>query len=275
MHELDCTDETFDLNFTSEYKLSIQLGLDGFSFCVIDNIRKKYLVLKHFPFSLSNDEFLFRKIKEIMDDEEILNRLYKNTIISFVSRKFTAVPSGLKADINDIYNLNFPPAPDEITGSFNTSSFNAKIIYASPRKLCEFLTTRFENPVFIHQVKPLIKLASKNSEKGQVSALISVTKSFYILIVSQGDKLIFLNSFRYSNNMDFIYYLLNATGSLEINPDDMRIKLVGEIREDSHLVEFIKERFGKVEFGKLAKGYQYSYTFAKFPAHMFVSVINP
>ena len=48
MHDL-VTEESFDLEKTYEYILSIQVSLDGFSFSILDITRKKYLALKSYP----------------------------------------------------------------------------------------------------------------------------------------------------------------------------------------------------------------------------------
>ncbi len=43
-------DETFDINQTKNYNISIQAGLNGYSFSVIDPVRNKYILLKHIAF---------------------------------------------------------------------------------------------------------------------------------------------------------------------------------------------------------------------------------
>jgi len=55
MHNISLIDETLDKNLTANYNLSIQVSLDGFSFCIKDLIRNKYIVLKHIDFSLKGN----------------------------------------------------------------------------------------------------------------------------------------------------------------------------------------------------------------------------
>ena len=274
MHEIDCTDETFDPNFTTEYELSIQLGLDGFSFCILDDIRKKYLLLKHYPFLLSNNLFLYRKVTEIIAKEEILRKPYKKKHISFATTGFTAIPQAFdKDDEQDIFSFNFDRTKDEALTSFNDNIFNTKILFAYPVKVYRLLCTDDNHPAPVHPSGFLLHEASRGTMSGNQTLIWASTRFFIILIIKEG-KLSLLNSYRYTNNMDFIFYLLNVFKSEGISTKEASVRLAGDIDENSHLAGFIKNRFRSFAFLKLNKDFQYSYTFSVFPAHWFSSVIN-
>jgi len=276
MYELNCIDETFDPNFTTEYKLSIQVSLDGFSFCILDDIRKKHLVFKHFPFLLSNDTFLSKKVKEIIENEEALNKRYKKILISYASPRFTIIPNSLTLpDNKEVFNFNHNFIEDESVKSISVGHFKTNIIFGIPNKTFDFLNTHFKKPEVFHQTKVLSRIISQKIKPEKVISLVSVSKRFFTILITKREKLAFINSYRYTNNMDFIYYLLHIFKSEGISLQETPVYLTGEITEDSHLIEFMKKHFSKVDFLKLARGYQYSYTFSKFPPHMFMTVINP
>ncbi|MFP4019583.1 MAG: DUF3822 family protein, partial [Bacteroidales bacterium] len=48
MRDFSFADETLDLNRSSSYILSIQIYLNGFSFSILDTVRNKYSLLKHY-----------------------------------------------------------------------------------------------------------------------------------------------------------------------------------------------------------------------------------
>ncbi|MBN1819667.1 MAG: DUF3822 family protein [Prolixibacteraceae bacterium] len=276
MYEINCVDETFDPNFTTEYILSIQVGLDGFSFCILDDIRKKHLVFKHYPFLLSNNLFLLKEIDEIFKKEEILSKNYKRALISFASNKFTTIPLTDQENYTDsTFTLNHVKEKDELILNSTEDFFKLNIIYTVPSGIYNFITEKFEKPEISHQLKVLLGIISRNSNSNRSEALISVSKRYFTIILLKEGKLNLINSYNYSNNMDFIYYVLQVFKTTELNMSESGIFLAGEIKEDSHLVEFIRKHFNKVEFIKLAKGYQYSYTFSDIPSHMFAGVINP
>lgn len=92
MHELNLVDKTFDLKLASEYHLSIQAGSDGFSFCILDLHRNKYLALRHLPLIVGKPQFIAKKIETIFEQEEILNASFKTVSITYSTNKVTLVP---------------------------------------------------------------------------------------------------------------------------------------------------------------------------------------
>ena len=276
MYEINCIDETFDPNFTTEYTLSIQLSLDGFSFCIRDDIRRMYLVFKHFPFQLSNNTFLLRKVKELLEQQEELGKNYKKVLISIASHKITAIPGTFEnPDTEKIFSFNFDKAEDENVLTLQEDFFKINLAFSFPSEIEELLSRHFNKAVFTHQAELLLKLAAQRAQGAESSTLISISKRFFTIIVTHNKKLAIINSYAYSNNMDVIFYILNIFKSQGLNMQNSPVSLTGELEKESPLVEFLRKNFSKVEFIELAKNYQYSYTFSKFPQHMFVSVINP
>ena len=50
MQEFAFIDETLDINLTQSYYLSIQLSLNGLSFCIHDPVRKIYIAFSNKKF---------------------------------------------------------------------------------------------------------------------------------------------------------------------------------------------------------------------------------
>lgn len=275
MYEINCTDETFDPDFTTEYILSIQVSLDGFSFCIRDDIRKLHLVLKHFPFQISNYPFLFRKTKEILENEEALNKKYKKTIVSMSSPRFTVIPATWDASAERFFSLNFDRLKEEKILSFLNDFFSIKVAFAFPEKIYNLFDSHFNHPVITHQVQTLAGLAARRAASGRSEALLLVSKRFFTILITQNRKLAFINSFFYKNNMDVIYYILHVLKSEEIDARETSVSLLGETEKESHLAGFLKNKFRSVDFLPLSEEYKNSYTFSRFPQHRFLPVINP
>ena len=43
---LELFDETLDINSTENYEISVELSTDSISFCVLDTIRNKFIMLR-------------------------------------------------------------------------------------------------------------------------------------------------------------------------------------------------------------------------------------
>ena len=45
---LELFDETLDINSTENYELSVQVSPEGLSFCILDSIRNKFVLIRSF-----------------------------------------------------------------------------------------------------------------------------------------------------------------------------------------------------------------------------------
>ncbi|HPR85643.1 MAG TPA: DUF3822 family protein, partial [Prolixibacteraceae bacterium] len=61
LQEISWTDDSFDLKNAGNYHLSIQIGLDGFSYCILDTRINKYLAFQNIPLAVIKPQFLSRK----------------------------------------------------------------------------------------------------------------------------------------------------------------------------------------------------------------------
>ena len=59
------------------------------------------------------------------------------------------------------------------------------------------------------------------------------------LAVFEGKKLRFFNSFPHNASADAVYYLLFTLEQLQIDPAEIRLRLLGEIREDGDLYDLV------------------------------------
>src|SRR5665811_1617082 len=100
MHEINSIDETFDIKLASEYHLSIQVGLDGFSFCILDIHRRKYIVFQHIPLIVGKLQFLSKKVESIFDQDEKLNASYQSVSITYSTNNATLFPKEYSEQAN-------------------------------------------------------------------------------------------------------------------------------------------------------------------------------
>jgi hypothetical protein len=91
---LELFDETLDINSTENYELSVQAGPDGFSFCLLDTIRNKFVLIRAFEPD-ENKYYNSEKINEFISADDFLLKRYKKINILMPSAKFTLVPAPL------------------------------------------------------------------------------------------------------------------------------------------------------------------------------------
>ena len=276
MHELNFVDEKFDLKFTSEYHLSIQVGLDGFSFCILDVIRKKYIVLQHFPLIVGKLQFLTKKIETIFDQEEKLNASYQSVSITYSTNKATLLPktysdsrffdlvAGLTNDISKSEDVFVNELP----------GFNQQLIFSYPKELLTLLNRKFTEFHFRHKSVPLLTSSVNQQNEKKNTLLINFEKKYIRMIAIKDLQIVLYNSFYFKTESDFLYYTLNICHTLQIDPERDEISIGGYVADDSSYIRQLKKYVSNVNFMKPSADFYYSHIFDKVQKHQFVSLLN-
>ena len=91
---LELFDETLDINSTENYELSVQVSSDDVSFCILDTLRNKFVLLRSYE-PEDNSRFDPYRVCEIIKKDDFLTRNYKKVNILTPSAKSTLVPVSL------------------------------------------------------------------------------------------------------------------------------------------------------------------------------------
>ena len=276
MHEINWIDESFDLRLASEYHISIQIGLDGFSFCILDTRRNKYVVFQHIPLIVGKLQFLPRKIETIFDQEEILNTLFKNVSIVYSTNKATLMPkeysgsaSFLKiASVTNDSNRNEDIRADNIPG------FSYQLVYSYPKEIMTLLNKKYTEFKFSHKSIPFIASGVDQRTEKKNTLLINFEKQYIRMIALKDVQIALYNSFYFKNESDFLYYTLNTWQSLQFDPERDEILISGFVADDSSYIRQLKKYIGNVRFLKPSADFNYGNLFEKIQKHQFVSLLN-
>ncbi|HEY3370964.1 MAG TPA: DUF3822 family protein [Prolixibacteraceae bacterium] len=276
MHELNITDESFDLKRATEYHLSIQVGLDGFSFCILDILRKKFIALHHIPLIVGKLQFLPRKMEEIFDQQEKLAASYQSISVTYSTNKATLLPkayadSGLDAKIAELtneINRNEEIALNDLPG------FNQQLLFSYPKELMTLLNRKFTEFSFSHKSVSLLASAVTQRHEKKNTLVINFEKQYVRMIVLKDMQIALYNSFYFKNESDFLYYTLNICHTLQIDPERDELLIGGYVADDSGYIRQLKKYISNVYFLKPSAGFNYSNTFDKIQKHQFVSLLN-
>lgn len=277
MYEFAFLDETLDINTTQSYHLSIQVSLNGFSFSILDTVRNKFVALKNYPFDkqkgVPEDQ-----LKDIFKKDEFLSRKYKSSSYFFITDKSTLVPSPLfnKEKIKEYLMFNHPLGEHDKIFYNQIKNAGTYTVYSIPVTICEILDKQFPEIKSYHQSVPFIEqILLKNQPSGfEYSAFIHVTRGIFDIAVTQSKKLMLYNQFRYRNENDFIYFVLNIFEQLKLNPGNTLLLLSGELTKTSKYYESVKKYIKSIKFEKRDSQFTYSYTFNQIPEHTFIPLLN-
>lgn len=275
MHEISYVDETFDLNFTLEYHLSIQAGLDGFSFCILDTVQKKYVLLRHIPLAIKKSQFLVGKIREIYELEEVLNKTFKSVMIGYNDQKATILPVAFSDNnqTKQVFELNQSIERNEEVSSCSIKSFSQDIVFSYPHELRSFFDSKYPEYHLFHTTYPMLNASIQQKGKAGKTVILNFNKKyFYIVFIEKNIRL--FNSFYYKTETDFLYHTLNICKNLGFDAEKDEVLISGTVASDSDYIRQLKKYLLHVNFLKPDQDFHYSYTFEKTPGHYFAELFN-
>jgi len=270
-------DETLDINTTQSYELSIQLNLNGLSFCLLDTIRNKYIALQNYSLKPDNsfDDYL-DSIESLLKSNELLNQKFKSVKLIWLSNKNTLIPSSLFITTNLKSYFEFNQKINDLDEIHYTELkyANAYSVFTIPNQIATIFTRLYPKIRFYNQQSPIIEYALFNSNSNEHKVYVNVESYFFDLTITYANKLLIYNNFIYKNAVDMLYYIMYSFDQLNINAETTELILSGDITKNSQdhlkLSEFIRY----IKFQKHSEEYTYSYTFNKVHQHSFSNLFN-
>ena len=214
-------------------ELSIQINLNGLSFCILNRTTNTVEFLKTLVFEkkLTPVEVL-KQLKEELSSNAAFSEDFKDVLVIHQNELATLVPEALydaehKADylkFNSKILRNDFITEDEI--SIN-KSINVYVPYVN---INNYIFETFGEFVYKHSSSILIESLlhySKNSENPMV--YININKSTIELLVVENNVLQLFNVFEYHSKEDFIYYVLFVFEQLNLDVETTTVELSGNV----------------------------------------------
>ena len=217
-------------------KLSIQVSLNGLSFCILNKKDNKICYFKKVDFEKQLDPIkVLGKIELLYEQEEELNQPVDEVVLLFNNALFSLVPEKLFDEDNAASYLKFNTRilkTDFI--AFDKIDQDIVNVYIPYANITNYFFDKYGEFEYRHSLSVLIEsLLSLPKGSGTPKAYLHVHKNYYELVVIENGKLVFANSFEYDTKEDFLYYLLFTAEQLKLDPENFELILLGEIKKDS------------------------------------------
>ncbi len=273
MADFNLLDKLFTKNKTSSYHLSIQVDLEGFSFCVLDIEKDLYIALKKYPFDKIKDlENLVDRVDFLFKNDDILKNPYQSISFVYLSQKSTLVPDAFfdKENLKSYFEFNHSlDELDEI--HFNhIPAIQAYNVFAIPNYLANQVYNEYNRVKFFHQATPFINSVIKGFSQSS-GIHINLNNNFFDIVVKQNNKLKLYNTFLYKNETDLLYFLFYVIKQLNLDLDTILLTLCGEQSNKFIFFEAIKKYVpGIMFFEPVSPGF--SSVFEKISVHKFFNL---
>ena len=246
----DFVTESFDLEKTNEYILSIQISLDGFSFSVFSSRENKIICFKLTPLKISSENLILPHFSEWINNEEIIRKKYKQIILLYFTIEFSLIPENLyssqlvKEATNHLIAEN-EHKQVEIT-TLEESGIPAKLVFYIPEKLKLILNQNFPSATLIHPVQLLVKENQKGNKRNR-SVLLYHKKSF-ILVVSREENILFANGFNIEHINDLVYFVLNVLMQLNLNLKETDFYISDALTKTPELLDILRPYIPEISY---------------------------
>ena len=241
-----------NINLLSNTVLSVQVSLNGLSFCILDCIENNILFLKETHFDTQKNPIEIEKLlKEEFDNNSVLqqefkkvNLIHQNDICTFVPKGFydeNHLTDYLKFN-NKIFESDFI-ATDEITTKDIIS------IYVPFVNINNYFFELFGTFEFQHASTILVQQLLQNTTDTTNKFYCNVSPTSFELVSIKNGGLYLFNSFLFDTKEDFIYYILFTIEQLQLNTETIDFVLLGDIGLDDELYSILYEYIRNISFG--------------------------
>ena len=253
-------------NATEHYHLSIQLGLNGFSFC----IRNNNIIL-----AIESNQHMLSQLENTLKNHKWMNKKYASTLININTNKHTLIPDSI-FDVKEQQNyirFNHHRSENQEAFSDKLQQIEAHQVYGISVPEQELINTFFPKATIRHYGSTLIDNILQHKTNSAQLYIHVQDKSMDILFCNKKG-LHFFNSFKYQSSEDFIYYTLFVCEQLELNPDEIDCCLLGEVDKSSVKYDLAYKYIRNIRFIKRNENVQLSPVINQIPEHFYYPLLH-
>ncbi len=245
--KLNLIDETFDISQAGSYHLSIQIGVNGLSFCVFNTVINKYIVLRDYPL-LTGGDMLFA-CNNIFENDDMLGLRYKSCGFMEISPRCTLFPEHLFDPGYAAAYLSFNHGwkGEEFTSYNCLHPIQLYNVFSLSEELKALLKKYQPNISFYHHATPFVNwMVSRSYATSKPLVAVYYYDDYMDILVTQDKKLLLYNTFHIKTPEDSIYYLAGVLNLFDLQLASTAISYVGDPKDSLANMEIIKRYVSRI-----------------------------
>ncbi|MCR1024968.1 DUF3822 family protein [Cellulophaga baltica] len=224
-------------------KLSIQISLNGLSFCVLDSVENSIIKQEHISFKEEVIPFqLLKNLKETLEKFEITKMSFSNITVIHRNPIFTLVPKALfdPEELPNYLKFNAKILANDQIAYDEIKNYDIVNIYVPFTNVNNYIYELFGEFEYKHSGTILIESLLNNFTAGKEPICYAhITEQQVDITVIANKNLVFYNSFIFETKEDFIYYILFTIEQLKLDTETIKLRLFGSIEEGDELYNLI------------------------------------
>lgn len=259
-------------------ELSIQVSLNGLSFCILNRTSNTIEFLKRIDFQNKLTPFdALHRLKTELSANSVFSDEFNAVIVIHQNELSTLIPKDLYDEKQKADYLKFNAkilktdfiTHDEIAVNH---SINVYIPYVN---INNYIFDTFGEFVYKHSSTILIDTILQNTNiDEEAKVYINVNPSTIEVSVVANGKLQLFNNFEYHSKEDFIYYVLFVFEQLKLDVENTTVLLSGRIDKNDELFDMLYTYIRHIDIFDTDFKYTFSDTLEKNNLHQHYLIIN-
>ncbi len=222
-------------------KLSIQVSLNGLSFCILDTISNTIIDAQNSVFENEQPPHeLQKRLKKFLKNHKIDRKRFNEVIVIHRNSMFSLVPRSLfdKEEPANYLKFNTKILADDQIVHDEVQNYEIVNVYVPFSNVNNYVFDLYGEFEFQHNATITIN-SLLNEQKGAKDIICYVNVGYRQMdvVIISNKKLLLYNSFDFNTKEDFIYYLLFAIEQLKLDPHILPLKLFGAVEEGDEIYE--------------------------------------
>nr|WP_299383507.1 DUF3822 family protein [Allomuricauda sp.] len=222
-------------------KLSIQVGLNGLSFCVLDTISNQILAFERVVFKTTSTPYLLLKeLKSVLNQNSVSGTQFSEVVVIHKNGLYSLVPKTLfkKKELANYLKFNAKIMANDHIAYDEMEKHDLVNVYVPFANVNNHIFDLFGTFEFKHSGTVLITtLLNQNRNTSKPVCYVHVSEKELEIVVILDKKLRFYNLFEYKTAEDFLYYLLFSLEQMQVDLEQVQLKLFGLIEEGDAVFE--------------------------------------
>lgn len=276
--QLQIKDDKFDIQRLHEYTLTLELGLGFFDVSVVDTTNKRLLAVEKFTIEFTpTTKDVIAALEQLFKQHSFVSAgFWKRVFIAINNVKYALIPSEYFNQDDPIAALRPICTVDlEVDKVFSTSHPDLGLYntYLMRKELVQWFRGRYPNSdvLFIHQTDVILEAVRKHysaSEANYVAVIAYQGK--FTMVMFQAGKLQYLNSYVYTSEADFVYFILFTIKELHLERESVKVELFGDVAKEGAIYKKLVPYLPQVAMGKRPKWLSYGFQFDEMHDHQFM-----
>lgn len=235
-------DPAFDPSSSTHCSLLVKVGMDNFSYAIINNNTKKISAV----FDEQECEDAIKRWGDRLKSDAYLNLSYGEIKLAIYSENNISIPNSLfNSDALSLNGKFFTQPPGHHLYTTAHANFDFTSVFSFSKQTDDIINQNLIDSKKYHANASLLKMAESSVSN---SLLLDFTAGSIQILYKKSEQIVFQKCYETENIEEFNYYVLLVINQFAIDINDTAVCVSGIIHQDDEKYNCLKQYFKQITF---------------------------